>query len=94
MLTVGARELKNRLGKYLGQVQAGSTLVITERGRPIAELRPVRPAGNDLEARLAELATQGLLSLPSLAERVDLQPVSVAGAPLSRTLLEDREDRF
>ena len=42
--TVGSRELKTRLGTYLRQVREGMTLVVTERGLPVAELR----------ARLAE----------------------------------------
>src|SRR3989304_5686519 len=36
---VGARELKTRLGTYLRKVRQGSTLVVTDRGEPVAELR-------------------------------------------------------
>lgn len=52
MATVGARELKNRLGRYLRQVQGGETILVTERGRPVAELRPLSPAALDLDDRL------------------------------------------
>jgi len=38
---VGARELKTRLGTYLRQVRRGATLVVTERGEPVAELRRI-----------------------------------------------------
>src|SRR5262245_49988787 len=38
---VGARELKVRLGTYLRQVRQGRTLVVTDRGQPVAELRPI-----------------------------------------------------
>lgn len=94
MRTVGARELKNRLGRYLRQVQAGATLLVTERGRPVAELRPLPPPARDLEARLHELAAEGLLTLPTRAEPTDFRPVVLPGPPLSQTLIEDREDRF
>lgn len=50
MTTVGARELKNRLGRYLRQVEAGDTILVTERGRPLAELRPLPPAALELGA--------------------------------------------
>ena len=38
---VGARELKTRLGTYLRRVREGRTLLVTDRGEPIAELRPL-----------------------------------------------------
>lgn len=43
---VGARELKTRLGTYLQRVREGRTLVVTDRGEPIAELRPLTPVGS------------------------------------------------
>jgi prevent-host-death family protein len=94
MATVGARELKNRLGEYLRRVERGATLVVTERGRPVAELRPLPPAAGELEARLQDLAAQGLLTLPSRGGPTRFRPVAVPGRPLSRTIVEDREDRF
>ncbi|GAB2770974.1 type II toxin-antitoxin system prevent-host-death family antitoxin [Terrabacter koreensis] len=38
---VGIRELKSRLSEFLSLAQAGETLVITDRGKPVAELRPL-----------------------------------------------------
>jgi prevent-host-death family protein len=94
MTTVGARELKNRLGKYLRQVQRGATVVVTKRGRPVAELRPVTPARGELELRLQELGAEGLLALPIGNGSTDFPPVVLPGGPLSETVIEDREDRF
>jgi len=56
--TVGVRELKNRLSKYLRQVKAGQTVVITEHGRPVG--RSV-PAAQPLEERLQAMAQAGLI---------------------------------
>jgi prevent-host-death family protein len=39
--TVGIRELKERLNSYLELARSGQTVVITDRGRPMAELRPI-----------------------------------------------------
>lgn len=46
---IGAFEAKTRLSELLEQVTRGRTFVITRRGRPVAELRPVAVRG----ARLA-----------------------------------------
>jgi len=62
--TIGVRELKTRLGAYLRQVRAGRTFIVTDRGEPIAELRPL-PAQAALPARLAALASTGTLTLPA-----------------------------
>jgi prevent-host-death family protein len=38
---IGAFEAKTRLSELLERVRQGSVFLITKRGRPIAELRPV-----------------------------------------------------
>ncbi len=95
--TVGARELKTRLGTYLRQVRTGATLVVTDRGRPVAELRPLEePGGQNLEARLRELVALGVLS-GEVAKRPPLkpfEPIVSPGGSLSEAICEDREDRF
>jgi prevent-host-death family protein len=55
--TVGVRELKTRLSKYLRQVKAGRTILITERGQPVGRLVP---AGETLQARLQALVDAGI----------------------------------
>jgi prevent-host-death family protein len=92
--TLGARELKMRLGTYLREVQEGATIVITEHGRPVAELRPLPKAATEEEARLDELAALGILRRGAAESLAAFEPVRISGAPLSQTLLDDREDRF
>ena len=41
---VGVRELKTRLGSYLREVRRGQVIVVTDRGEPVAELRPIAAA--------------------------------------------------
>jgi prevent-host-death family protein len=90
---IGIRELKTRLGTYLRLVQNGERIVVTDRGRPVAELRSI--AGTeDEDVRLAELAAFGLVSPGSGAALLPFEPVPVSGAPVSETLLEDRADRI
>ncbi len=93
--TVGSRELKTRLGTYLRLVQEGATLVITDRGRPVAELRPLAPHEDGLDDRLYELAAAGVVG-QEIAERRSLEPfepIRSSGGTLTEAVLEDREDR-
>jgi prevent-host-death family protein len=56
-MEVGVRELKARLSEHLARVRAGETVVVTDRGKPIAKLVPVeRP---DVPPHLAVLVTSG-----------------------------------
>jgi prevent-host-death family protein len=45
MDTVTIRELRNHGGEVVDRVEAGEWLTVTRDGRPVAELRPVRPRG-------------------------------------------------
>jgi prevent-host-death family protein len=94
MRTVGSRELRTRLGQYLDLVRNGETVVVTNRGRPIAELRPIPPTHVDIDARLAELAALGIVTLPSGGPFQDHEPIRTrSGKSGAETIIEDREDR-
>jgi prevent-host-death family protein len=46
MRTVGLKILKNKLSEYVRRAAAGETVVITDRGRTVAEIVPPRrPVG-------------------------------------------------
>ncbi len=42
---VGAFDAKTRLSELLDRVEKGAVYVITKRGRPVAELRPLARSG-------------------------------------------------
>jgi prevent-host-death family protein len=42
MESIGVRELRQHASRYLARVASGETLEVTDRGRPIAMLVPVR----------------------------------------------------
>lgn len=42
METIGVRELRQHASRYLARVAGGETLEVTDRGRPVAMLVPVR----------------------------------------------------
>lgn len=98
MRAVGIRELKNRLSEYLRQVQQGERVLVTDRGKVIAELRPPgAPDSAEKHPGLHAMAQSGLLRLGQ-PNRADLYPLLPPAAPdhpdLSTWLLEqDRTGR-
>jgi prevent-host-death family protein len=92
MSTVGVTELKNRLTQYLRRTKRGEEVIITERGTPIALIQPIRNADKavSLEARLARLAAQGVVALPTQKPLRRVRLVKVSGKPISKTIVEDR----
>lgn len=70
MERVGIRELRQHASRYLGRVQVGESLEITDRGRPVALLVPIR--GNSWE----DLIRSGRVSVPTEAGDVtDEEPI-------------------
>lgn len=97
MRTVGVRELKAHLSRVLRDVQAGESVLVTDRGRVIAEMRRPdagAPAATPFERALARLAAGGELRL---AERVaGAYPASPLRSPrgTARALLDaDRDEQ-
>jgi prevent-host-death family protein len=88
MESVGVRELRQNLSVYLRRVEAGATLEVTERGRPVAVLSPV--AGR--EDPLIRLVAAGRAVAPRLAP-ADLGPPLDLDISLGAALDEERADR-
>jgi len=92
-VNVGARELKTRLGTYLERVRRGQLLTVTDRGQPVAELRPVTRKLRSRADRVAQLSALGVVT-PPVRRLAPFTPIAAAGPPVAETLLQDREDRF
>jgi prevent-host-death family protein len=90
---VGARELKTRLGTYLRRVREGRTLLVTDRGEPIAELRPL-PSDASVPAALLKQASKRAVTLPLRTAMRTFRPIQSRGRALSEAIPRDREDRF
>lgn len=88
---VGARELKARLGTYLRRVRQGRTLVVTDRGEPIAEVRPIRP---DADAALARLKGTGAVTRATEKPLGGFRQIASRGDSGAAAVIEDRQDRF
>jgi prevent-host-death family protein len=95
MKTVGSRELKNRLGRYLGLVRKGETVIVTDRGKPLAQLSPLpieERGPDDLDVLLSRLEAEGHLRLAKGPfKRRPFKPIVTRGKPASQIIIEDRE---
>lgn len=65
MPTVSVSVLKARLSEFLRRVRAGDTIVVTDRGAPVAIVAPL-PSG-EYESAINSLVEQGLVRPPSAA---------------------------
>jgi len=86
--TVGIRELKARLSKYLREVKAGHSITITDRGRPVGRLIPPdQPLQQRVETMLrAGLAEWNGKPLPTMKPTARLKE----GKSIADLIIEDR----
>ncbi len=95
MTTASVSEAKNQLSALLRLVQTGQSVLITDRGIPVARLEPVR-LGVGISPGVLNLAQQGLVQLPENepnADWLDLpRPAVTSGPRSSALLLEERRD--
>ncbi len=89
---VGVRELKNYLTSYLKLAKNDQEAIVTERGKPIAVIRPVRATSalKSLEGRIAALAARGEISAPERGLVRRVKRVRIAGRPISEEIIADR----
>jgi prevent-host-death family protein len=89
-MNVSVRELKGRLSEYLRRVSSGQRFVVTDRGRPVAELGPIDETDLTTEQRLLAMAEAGEVTLPRGKGLRPFRPARVRGGPVSQTILEER----
>jgi len=92
---VTVRELKNRLSAYLREVAAGEVVLVTDRGRVVAELR--RPSAEALpspaEQALDRLVAAGVLTIGLPQDPSSYRRTAVRIARSSQTLLDAERAR-
>jgi len=91
---VGVRELRQYLSVYLERVAAGESLEVTDRGRSVAMLVPLRPGATLVDRLVASgraiPARHDMLAFKNPAGSIP----SGLGARAQRALQELREDKI
>jgi len=98
MRAIGVRDLKAHFSRYLRDVTAGEVLLVTDRGRVVAELRAPGETDwqeSDLDRRLRRLGERASLAVGEPHEPEAYRPSPVRAAPgTARALLaEERDER-
>lgn|GEM_PF-122655 len=92
IITVGVRDLKNGLTRYLRFVEDGESVMVTSRNRPVAVLNKPDLHGARLpEEKIAALVAEGkLLPAKESGPFKPFKPVRAKGKPVSRLIIEER----
>jgi len=92
-MKLGLREANQHFSKAIKAVRAGKEVVLTERGQPIAVIKPIK-GEDEPDASLRRMADAGLITLPTRRGPLPrFEPVPMTGTPISQTIIEDRRDR-
>ena len=92
-MKLGLREANQHFSKAIKAVRAGKEVVLTERGQPIAVIKPIKDE-REAGAALKRMADEGLVTLPTRKGPLPrFEPVPSGGTPLSQTIIDDRDDR-
>ena len=91
-INIGIRDAKTNLSKLLKMVQKGSEIILTERGRPVGKIIPVKPESLPLLERVKGLEAQGIIEPPSrkCLKRIP-PPIPLSDGLAQKFLREDRE---
>lgn len=63
MKTAAVSKLKASLSEYLSKVRAGEEVIVTDRGKPIAKLVPLKRGEAEMPAHLLQLERAGLVKV-------------------------------
>ena len=97
MRSIGIRALNSRLSEYVRLAAGGETVIVTDRGRVVAEIGPPREARSPIlaDAMLADAVRKGWLT-PALSPGSEPPRGGPPEATLAALLSElegDRSDR-
>ena len=94
MRSVGIKVLNSRLSEYVRLAESGETILVTDRGRVVAELGPLRETRSPVlaDAFLADAVRSGMLTPPALSASGP-PPAPPPVARLDEVLAELEENR-
>lgn len=92
-MQMGLREANQKFSQLMKAVKQGKEVLLTERGKPLAVVRPIG-ASDEASSAIRRLESAGLLRAASKSRALPAwSPRSVRGTPLSHTVVMDREEK-
>ena len=91
-MRMGLREANQSFSKAMKAVKQGKEVVLTERGKPIAVIKPLE-AEEKVGTVIRRLEAEGILR-PALKRGLmpDCKPIRIKGKPMSKTIREERDE--
>ena len=91
-MRMGLREANQQFSKAIKAVKAGKEVVLTERGKPIAVIKPLEQQEKE-EVVIQRLEAEGILR-PALKRgpMSTWKPVRIKGRRISETIREERDE--
>ncbi len=80
-------EAKAKFSEIIRKVREGQTVTVSYHGEPVAEVRPIAPAGPALEDRVRRLEDRGVVVRPAAREG-RLRPIARRPGALGRFLAD------
>ena len=94
-MRMGLREANQRFSKAIKAVKAGKDVVLTERGKPIAVIKPLEQE-KSIDAAIRRLEAEGILRRgPKSGKPMPVwrSRVRIKGQPIAETISEERDER-
>ncbi len=86
--TYSTYDAKAKFSEVMRRVRDGETVIVSYRGDPVAEIKPIERQKTSLEERMADLERRGVL-VPARGPRKSFKPSARRPGALKR-FLEDR----
>ena len=88
METIGIRELKENLSRYMKRVKTGERIIVTDRKKEIAVIMPLE--NNDRKEKINQLIRRGMASWSGGKPKGMSTRVVSVGNSVSDAVIEDR----
>lgn len=88
METIGIRELKENLGRYMKKVQTGESLIVTDRKKEIAIIIPFEKKAG--EEKIYQLIQRGIAYWSGGKPQGMPTRIASKGKSVSKAVIEDR----
>ena len=91
--SVGIRDAKMHLSKYLKMVQQGAEVTITDRGRPVGKISPIHTKDLPLKERIKRMEDLGQLESATGEDPKKIPPpIPVLDGIAQKILQEERDN--